>query len=266
MIKTFDRIDRAFRLVSSIRDIYPDIRIIVADDGEEAQRFLSAPGASRGIHRRDFLFLPLPYDVGLSAGRNRMLELVTTPFFLTLDDDFFMDGNSRLEHLLFPVLTGQLDIAAGKNPRDEAAYGFDFCGKMIVTREDDTMHLVGGNYGSVAGCDIVDIVPNLFVGSVARVRQVGWDDELKLGEHEDFFWRAKLAGLRVGSCPLTSFLHGQEPSWQGGAQSKYNNMRRRIYDFWRISLEKHGLRKLKSFGNTMMISQRTHGEYFVTFL
>lgn len=254
MIKTFDRMHKVFSLVETIRVRYPDVRIIVADDGEGAQSYVSASASSRGVHRRDFLFLPLPYDVGLSAGWNRMLARVQTPYFLTLDDDFLFDANSRLDHLLWPVVNGDLDIAAAKNPRDEENYGFDFCGLLRI--DNDTLDLVSGRHGRVRGCDVVDIVPNLFVAVTDRLRgHVPWDEALKLGEHEDFFLRVKAANLRVGSCPLASFNHGQEASWQAGVANKYNAMRARIYEFWRLSMTKHGLTRLRSFGTLMMIAR-----------
>lgn len=260
MIKTFDRMDKVFRLVDSIRARYPDVPIIVSDDGEGAAPMLARhPG---GVHMREFLFLPLPYDAGLSAGRNAMLDHVTTPYVLTLDDDFLLDADGAVEHLLWPILQGSRDLVAGKSPADEARYGFDYVGLLAAVGE--TLELIGASRGEMLdpsagclGCLEADIVPNIFVASTARLRQIRWDPALKLGEHEEFFLRAKQAGMRVASAPLVAFKHVQDPSWQANKNGKYNSMRARVSDFWKVALRKHGFTRLVSFGHVVMDLIRT---------
>ena len=66
MIKTFERPRRLRQLVGSIRRLYPDLKIIVVDDGKDPQPL---PGVETQI---------LPYDSGLGAGRSKGLSLVKT--------------------------------------------------------------------------------------------------------------------------------------------------------------------------------------------
>lgn len=246
MVKTMGRMDKVFNLVSSCSNMYPEIKFIVSDD---AANLTQTTG-----DKKKFYYLALPYDVGLSAGRNRMLELIETEYFVTLDDDFTCDANSKIDVLLHALETegsgGTVyDIAAAKNPADEGRFGLDFCGHMSVRSQ--VLHLEPGKYESHQDCHRVDFVPNIFLGRTASFKNViQWDETLKLGEHEDFFLRAKAKGIKTLTCPSISFQHNQVEHWL--KKTAYDVLRNRVYDFWRDSLKKHGLTKLVSFGTTMM--------------
>src|SRR5262249_48067864 len=87
IIKTFQPpacLDRAIR---SIRKYYPKVHIIVADDGFEPAL------------RNDVEYIRLPTDVGVSAGRNALLERVKTPYFLLTDDDVEFRPQTKIEKL-----------------------------------------------------------------------------------------------------------------------------------------------------------------------
>jgi hypothetical protein len=252
MVKTTGRIAKVVELLRSLRARYPTVPVIVADDGEHAHAPRGQRGPSSDPH---FVYLPLPFDVGLSAGRNAMVDLVTTPYVLTLDDDFVLDAHSVLEELLHVVATGQADVAAGRNPVDEDLYRFEFGGLIEVNAT--TLALVPGHRGRAGGgrsCRRVDIVPNLFVARTDRLRTLRWDPALKLGEHEDFFLRAQRAGWVVASCPTVSFVHQGSQSWftLSETSSSYDRQRARIHQFWEMALRKHGLVQLISFGTVVL--------------
>lgn len=42
----------------------------------------------------------------------------------------------------------------------------------------------------------IDICRNVFIAKIDTLLNVKWDENLKLGEHEDFFWRSKRAGYK----------------------------------------------------------------------
>ncbi|KAI9361626.1 hypothetical protein DFJ73DRAFT_28732 [Zopfochytrium polystomum] len=207
-------------------------------------------------YKRGFYYLPLQYDIGLSAGRNRMVDKISTKYVLTLDDDFIFTKDSSIEALIHALETKDkdglhYDIAAGKNPADEERFDIDFCGIFTIT-ESRVLSLGPGDRGSPhAGCHHVDFVPNIFVARTDLLRdRLRWDELLKLGEHEDFFIRARELGVRTLTCPGVSFHHNQVAHWKG--DTEYDKKRARVYDFLRLSLRKHGLTKLVSFGRTMM--------------
>ena len=244
MIKTVGRMDKVFNLVDSIRDIYSQVPILVSDDGEYTQ----SEGYKHQKEKKGFHYYPLPFDVGLSAGRNYMLSKIETPFFFVTDDDFEFDQNSDLYSLVHALEI--FDIAGGKNPIDEEKYGIDFSG--IIEIEGKTLILKGsqGEYDETTNCFNVDFVPNLFAGRTDVFKYIEWDPNLKVGEHEDFFLRAKQQGLKVATCPHVSFIHKQTEHWL--LRNSYDRMRSRVWNYLRQSLEKHELNKLVSFNRVMV--------------
>lgn len=81
LVKTHERPQCLRKLLDSLRRHFPTAPVLVADDGRIALR-----------HRPDdhTQLVALPYDVGLSAARNALLQRVQTRFFVTLDDDFVL--------------------------------------------------------------------------------------------------------------------------------------------------------------------------------
>jgi GT2 family glycosyltransferase len=317
VVKTMDRMPKVFALIESTQARYPNLPTIVSNDGPSVKNlnpssknpstsffasFLSASDSSttttasaaaaqkRGP-KRGFYYLPLGYDVGLSKGRNTMVQLVKSKYVLTLDDDFTMDENSVIEgliHVLETPQNGQIaqteiikqgitsdsendadsnsiyyDIAAAKNPEDENKFEFDFCGVFHVSSASKTLALLplpdatssSPNSNNPthhhSGCHQVDFVPNIFLARTKTLQtKIQWDPLLKLGEHEDFFYRAKQMGVRTLTCPGVSFNHKQVEHWLG--KTEYDRMRGRVFGFLKLSLRKHGLSKLVSFGRTTM--------------
>jgi len=78
-------------------------------------------------------------------------------------------------------------------------------------------------------------VCNCFVAHRDILRAIRWDEDLKVDEHWDFFWRAKIAGVRVGVAMDHVFphIHVDPPAYK-----------RHRPVFLRAALRKHGLRKV----------------------
>lgn len=82
LVKTHERPQCLRKLLLSLRTQFPRTRVIIADDGRVSLR--------HQLNDELVTVLTLPYDVGLSAGRNALLERVETTYFVTLDDDFVL--------------------------------------------------------------------------------------------------------------------------------------------------------------------------------
>lgn len=198
-VKTFGKMRQTNQFVDSVRKFYPYIPIILTDDG------LYETLPARFGKDPNLVYKKLPFDTGLSRGRNIMVDMVTTEYLVLMDDDFLFDVNTDIDYLLDVMEHTNFDILGFKNPEDHKRWKFDFCGKMEV--ENETLFLKPGSYGRESECDIVDFVPNLFLARTESLKKVRWDERLKLGEHEEFFWRAKHAGIKVGTCPAVSVFH-----------------------------------------------------------
>ena len=111
IIKTFERPRSLHRLLKSIFFYYPDVKVVVADDSADPEK------TNREVMGRwpgkDIEYLALPYDVGLSEGRNRALARVKTPYFVLCDDDFVFDRRTNLELMKRQLEEHKVDLVAG---------------------------------------------------------------------------------------------------------------------------------------------------------
>jgi hypothetical protein len=85
-----------------------------------------------------------------------------------------------------------------------------------------------------------DFVLNFFIADTEAVRTKaeGWNEDLKLGEHWEFFYRAKKGRLNVATTESVGVIHTCE---QG---AKYDSYRTRIHDYRTLGLKTHGFKRM----------------------
>jgi len=191
-IKTLVRPLLLKRLLDSLMyTTEPGARIIVADDSPDHLQSDGLCAEYPGVR-----FLPLEDDVGLSAGRNAMIDAIDTSYFVMLDDDFVSVDAHAISMLVDSVRCGLFDIAGGHvtHHGQHAHY------EGFIEVRDRTLHLTSLKH-PVSGPTRCDITYNFLAGDAQKARHVRWDDRLKLCEHQAFFLRAKAAGLNVGYVP-----------------------------------------------------------------
>ncbi len=193
VVKTHERPEVIARLVRSAHRRLTSPRILVADDS----RTPSEPEGARTMR--------LPYDVGLSAGRNRALEAVDTPYFLLADDDFIFWRGTRITQTLETLRRHpEIDIAGGRVIDLPLHRCVDVAHRRALGATGAPVD------GEIGGLPRREVVRNFFVARTERVRAVGWDEQLKLVEHADFFGRA-LGRLEVVFDARLSILHAKTP-------------------------------------------------------
>ena len=191
IVKTFERPRSLDRLVRSIRRFYPQLRVLVGDDSHTP------------YPRTDVDYVRLPADVGAAAGRNALLELVETPYFLTLDDDFAFTGQTGIERFVATIERHDAALVAGDlidcerrfpwwtRRRREVYHG-------VIRRDGDTLRLAPGHSSSVGDAFECDLTRQFFLGQTDVFRRLGgWFAPLKMDDHEELFLRLKAEGLRV---------------------------------------------------------------------
>ena len=195
-MKTFERPAIIARLVASIRAMYPTIPVIVVDDSR-------APEPISGVDH-----LILPFDRGVSAGRQAGLDRVRTPYVLVLDDDFIFYRATRLRPALervqrnpkIDLLGGQLvDLPYLRVRRPPLGQIFPTTAQPLVP--------IGSTLDGLLVCDKV---ANFYLARTDRLRRVGWTPELRRIDHADFFTRA-LGVLVSVFDPAFRCLHAQTP-------------------------------------------------------
>lgn len=201
VIKTFLRDDACLACVDSLRQSYPEMPIIVADDGyvsDRKERALADAGISN--------YIRMPFNVGLSRGRNALVNSVGTDYALVGDDDFQYSKFSGIEKLL--ALMDVADVACGSAVRDDVVHRYEYLIERrasqlrFVKMKDEYEAHEGIRYASTG------LGLNFFVGRTHLLRAVRWDENIRIRwEHEDFFLRVRAADARVVFCPDAKVLH-----------------------------------------------------------
>jgi len=196
VIKTFERPETARRLLRSMRRLYPGLRVLVADDSRN-------PSAFEGAET-----IVLPYDSGVSAGRQKALEAVKTPYLLLLDDDFVFYRKTALEAAIEAMESHpEIDIMGGAVINLPSYRAFDYAEASLHPTDAAPLRPAGTEVG---GFRVYDKVPNFYIARTERLKLVGWDERIKRLDHADFFTRARGVLLTVFN-PSFKVLHAQTP-------------------------------------------------------
>lgn len=220
IVKTFERPECISRLVYSIKMMYPNLRIIVADDSQET-RIIT------GVDH-----LRMPYDSGVSAGRNLALNTVDTPYVVTLDDDFVFDDRTQLDRWLNILETTDLDLVGGNvdgHPNYHASL-------HIV---DDALVFRPKRIGYERGFELWNIVLQFWMGRTEKIRAIGgWDNDFKTVDHIIFFARS-IGKLKIGHCPDVGIGHRPIKS-----PDYYNHRNGRMQKYLRLLMDRLGVKRV----------------------
>ena len=196
VIKTFERPATLVRLVDSIKRFYPNMKIIVVDDSRE-------PSQLDGVTT-----IVMPYNSGVSAGRNRGLLEVKTKYLMLLDDDFIFYRQTDLRRAIELMdKNEEIDIMGGEVVNLPQFKADDFRNAGLHPSDAVSTMPPGSE---IDGLPVYDKVANFFIAHPKRLRLVGWDERLKRLDHADFFTRAKGVLTTVFNHSF-KVLHAQTP-------------------------------------------------------
>lgn len=196
LIKTFERPKIVQRLVESIRIMYPNMQIIIVDDSRE-------PVEIEGVQ-----IIALPYDSGVSAGRNEGLEHVKTKYMMLLDDDFVCFRHTRVMKALQTLEHYEsLDMVGGAVIDLPFYRTLDYRRERLYPTNAESVLPVGTRVGDTV---VQDKIANFYIARTESIRKIGWDPEIKRLDHADFFTRAK-GILAIGFDPDFKILHCRTP-------------------------------------------------------
>ena len=200
IIKTFLRRQTCQRTINHIRKYYPRIKIYVADDSHESYQF-------KDIDE----YYYLGFDKGLSYGRNFLIDKVSTKYFFLMDDDIEFGEKTWLEYLMYILEKYPIDVI-GCRPinYEKNKTRISYPAKLPI--ENRIMYRKNneptGYEGKIA---LYDFIPNYFMGKTQVFKEKGikWDDELKMGEHFEFFYRNK-GLLKITYAPTIILFNRQD--------------------------------------------------------
>ncbi|MBA3483990.1 MAG: hypothetical protein H0T51_19475 [Pirellulales bacterium] len=228
IVHTSERPGSVDRLIKSVGWLYPQLRVLVADDSSKPQPVAGADAVK------------VATGVGVSACRNTLLSRVRTPYFLLLEDGMELNRRSNVERLLELASSNQLDVAAGDVVRCQRRFGLFTSRKpepahAMFEFEADTMKLTPGHRPGIAGAHSCDSTHNFFVARTDKVRAIGgWDAQLQVDERIEFFFRACRYGLKVGVCP-------ESIAWRWTEKSV---TRKPARDFTSLAITKMGVSRM----------------------
>jgi len=204
-------------IMHSIHRRYPGIRIIVADD--------EYVGVAREEWRRltdlmndlNVTYVQLVPRVGLSAGRNALVDACQTKYLVLLDDDVFFTAATRLEVLL-DILEAQphVMLVAGSYMQYSSSRGVaetnDYSLLFQESDERGVWRSIPPPSMPTGACQRVHAAHNFFMARTATLRRYPWHPKLSVFEHEHFFFQLHLANQSVFVCPHISVFHYRAPN------------------------------------------------------
>ncbi|MCT1459815.1 glycosyltransferase [Aestuariimicrobium sp. p3-SID1156] len=176
-VKTFERPEAVKRFVRSARRVF-DGRIVVADDSREPWR-TSEPGVE---------VVELPFNSGVTRGRNAALERVETPYVIVADDDLvFTHGTDWVRALDYLERNPEVDAVAPILVEVPRWYTIIFDDDQLFAKRKDPLREPGE---VIDGLPVRLKTPQVYLARTESIRRIGWDEQIRMLDHKDFFSRA----------------------------------------------------------------------------
>lgn len=179
--KSFNRPRQAVQLYRCIKKYYPRARVIIADDSQK-------PLHIDNINPEDVI-IHLPFNSGLSKGLMIALERVKTPFVMRLDDDILLTPYSFI-HKQLSYLQNYLevDLVAVQMRRMGEEKPESLALKYSRFKTSKKMLIPAGTF--IGGKEVIFKAPNVYLARTDKLRKVGFDPNIRMLDHHEFFFRA----------------------------------------------------------------------------
>jgi len=151
-----------------------------------------------------------PYDYGLAACRNRLIEMVSEPYFLMLDDDI----------AVFQGIWAALPVVSYSNKMGAATFGWFYNGVLHIDAWDINIKNKRTLSKTVRWPKKIislngfvfyypfDFVPNQGFWSRKFFDEFRWDEHYTIeGEHEDLAMQAWTSDWKFAVCVNVQLLH-----------------------------------------------------------
>ena len=236
-IKTFLRDDKLFRALDGIHRHMPEVKMIVADDGEMTS---NKGDLYTTLYNRGDQIILMEFDSGFGAKSNRIAQACQTPYLLIGSDDFDFDslatrvGVEKMVRVLdeFP----NVDIISGRV--DNHLYEFYLTDDHVGTITE--VPCVFSGTWLLHPYFPCDLTVNYSLVRRKVFEKIHWDDDVKIGggEHGAFFVDAMRAGYKTAWAP------GVNIQTQLGQDSAlYQRYRNRARSPERPCFDKRGIKK-----------------------
>ncbi|MCT4552197.1 MAG: glycosyltransferase [Alphaproteobacteria bacterium] len=196
IVKTFLRPDMLDSFLKSVSDYqkkhnikFPEV--LVGDDSPEEiieeNKKVVAKYPDVNINFQAFEF-----NIGLAEGRNRLVDIVKTKYFLLCDDDVLLDIDSNFEDVIKVLEKKNLDIYGGwwKNQYNMSTGEYEERGFVAKFIEYDNNLILNVDEFCIPEFAYTHCMMNYFIAKTDIVKKYPWDNEMKTQEHYIFFYEA----------------------------------------------------------------------------
>jgi len=169
----------------------------------------------------------IPFDSGLSYGRNFLVNKAKEmgcEYCIVISDAFKFNETIHKIDILTELLRNEPELAIiGLHLNDK----LEWCWNIDKTPEKFMMSKISNATSTFKGMSFVECekINNFFIAKTDVLYNVKWDNDLKLFEHLDFFWRlknSKGANKVLFTKDITATYINNKPTI-------YNNYRKRMY-------------------------------------
>jgi GT2 family glycosyltransferase len=264
LIKTLERPQQLINQLHSIRKYKFNGPIIIADDSRQSYK----EQILQLFPDLNITYVNLPFDTGTAEGRNVMLQYTKTPFFVLCDDDFIFEPRTRIPLMRKLLTENNLDLLGGvfrqynlKSRKEKLKFTIsNWFLKFNILVPSTGIFEYSANFELEGKSCIMkkmqyqdpftlcDMTHNFFMARTEKVTAFGgWNPLLKGGEHQNFFIRAKLNGLKVATTRQCGVVHDR---WSP-APELFKELRERGATYQKIALDEFGIEKVENFKEVM---------------
>ncbi len=264
LIKTLERPQQLINQLYSIRKYKFKGPIIITDDSLQS----GEKEVLQLFHDLNITYINLPFDTGTAEGRNIMLEQTKTTYFVLCDDDFIFEPRTRLPLMYKMLVENNLDLLGGvfrqynlKSRIERLKFDVsNWFLKFNILIPSMSIFEYSANFELVGKSCVMkkmqyqdpftlcDMTHNFFIARTEKVTAFGgWNPLLKGGEHQNFFIRAKLNGLKIATTRLCGVVHDR---WSP-APELFKELRERGATYQKIALDEFGIEKVENFKEVM---------------
>ena len=177
-------------LFSKNNKYYP---IIIADDSLPKYKLQNLEIIKKYKTKTSIEVIDLPFDSGLSKGRNAIVSKCNTKYIMILDDSrtFTSELNicnmiKFLEETNYHLFCGVINSRGGNNRRYCALFdSIKIINNIINIKTKSVRKIKSTLFNNIYE---TNIGVNVFIAKTECLKNVKWNDELKIGEHEIFFY------------------------------------------------------------------------------
>lgn len=236
VITMFLRYEALNELLKSITTYYPNVFVRIAD---YSGKFFDKKFYKEWEGKLNFEVHELRFDCGVSRARNALVELVKTPYFVLLEEDFIFTEQTKIGNF-FQLMAEDVGVVGGLCLAD--GYEQHYEGEIRIRNnacifEKDKMPLkkINGLQAKETKC-----VLNFALFNKEIFKSIRWNSELKICEHSAFYldWQRKIPQYKILYTPEVKIVHTRyrQPNYVAfrGRREKYMQKFFEIYGIERF--------------------------------